>query len=93
MVCKPGSVRHVPADGLETLQGNVQDLRQAHDALFPVELALSELDLRHVFPGEPPTLGKILLRPAALLTKRPDEGSEVGRGFDLAHLTILRARG
>src|SRR5207302_556126 len=79
------------ADGLETLQGNVQDLRKAHDALLAVELSLAALDLRHILPGESPTLGEILLSPAALVPECPDEGSEGGGGrFELVHAAIVR---
>jgi hypothetical protein len=76
MLGGPGSMRHVFADGLKTFKRYVEDLGEAHDALLAVELALAELDLRHVFPGESPPLGEVLLGPAALLSEGSDEASE-----------------
>jgi hypothetical protein len=50
-------MRYVLADGPKTLKGYVEDLGKAQNALLPIELALAELDLGHVLPGECPAFG------------------------------------
>src|SRR5437763_1426949 len=93
MLGGPRSMRHVFADGLKTLKGYVEDLGEAHDALLAVELALAELDLRHVFPGESPPLGEVLLSPAALVSEGSDEASErTCRWFELCHVPLVSGR-